>query len=112
MLPPGEDFLFAFVGVFALHEFDHHRRAFQLEGLAKHIGQIALIGFRHGRHLVAVDHHARRVLAALVGKLEFDTAAVINRRRRGLHRQLHHLVQARRRQGLARREKRPVDGGK
>src|SRR5437773_1916122 len=62
----GQGFLAALEGVGAGAQLDAHRRALQLENLAKRVLQVALVRGLHAVQAAAVDDHDRRIGAPLV----------------------------------------------
>src|SRR5580658_10580451 len=66
------------IGVGAV--LDGHRCCKQVIGLAKHVGQIARVGIGNRRRLIAMDHDARRIAAALVRVAQLDAPPAHQRR--------------------------------
>src|SRR5882762_3244646 len=58
---------------------DEHRSREQIVGLAEYVGEIARVGVGYRGGLVAVDHDARRVAAALVRVTQLDAPAATRR---------------------------------
>src|SRR5690606_22041313 len=70
----------AFERILVGAEFDAYRRAFESEGLAEDVAEIAAIGVGDVLHLVAVHDDDRRVAAALVCVAQLDAPAAYERR--------------------------------
>jgi len=73
----GAPLALVWIGIGAV--LDEHRSREQIVGLAEYVGEIARVGVGHGGGLVAVDHDARRVAAALVRVTQLDTPAAYQR---------------------------------
>jgi hypothetical protein len=80
---PMADFVFGLalaerIGIPA--ELHHHWCGIQIEGLAKHIGQVAAVGIWHALDLVAVHDDAGRIAATLMDVAQLDTFTMHQRR--------------------------------